>query len=185
MLSPESTLRLGQAIRFSTTKLVDRQGKIVEERNEIEFQGYRLDEMGVPIFLYQIGDWVIQDRIAPVKVEKGDRFCLSRQWSIESAEQKNGGQPLANREGEGGERQFLQIVLQRGAELTELSPPAYQSETGLVVRVKSLRSGARKLSEVSVSEKLFLGSESNGNQRWGVTLESVPRHSLEVIYEWE
>ena len=174
-----------QSVPGSSFAVVDRQGKIVEERNEIEFQGYRLDEMGVPIFLYQIGDWVIQDRIAPVKVEKGDRFCLSRQWSIESAEQKNGGQPLASREGEGGERQFLQIVLQRGAALTELSPPAYQSETGLVVRVKSLRSGARKLSEVSVSEKLFLGSESNGNQRWGVTLESVPRHSLEVIYEWE
>lgn len=125
--------------------------------SNITFGGYRIDESGVPTFLYRFKHWEIEDRI-----ERGDQASLVRTWSL---------LPSGDASLERGVIGF-ELHAHVGKQLRRIGPMSVRDENGLMV---SVISGIDHEGELT---------DDGDRQRWRIALPGTGVHVIRVAYQW-
>ncbi|WP_339908159.1 c-type cytochrome [Symmachiella dynata] len=122
--------------------------------NRYRFGGYKLDNDGIPTFLYRYGPFEIQDRIVP-----SDKQGLRRQLTIVNRHPDKSAPPV-----------WFRANL--GKSLKQQEPLAYKNDHGLTVTMpKELADSG----QIRTSNKL---------SEWIVPIDVVKKTTIEVQYAW-
>ncbi len=148
---------LGKAIEFPkgpVLALVDQEGDAAESK----FGGYKLDEAGVPTFLYRLGDLTIEDRT--VADSNGN---LRRTWRLQGGD---------------GEMHRVAFAPLDGSSVRLVEKNCYRNELGLGVCISRLPGSSVESAAASVA------SDQSGHQRLIYEFEIRSPVTLEVTYSW-
>ena len=126
------------------------------------FQGYRLDDKGVPVFQYRFGKWQIQERIEPVGQDG-----LRRHWDIQTRQSDADG----NLDASGS----LNLCIHQGRDLIMHSPNVLRGG-GLQVTVVSVPQA-----ETRSDARIVKGEKTD---RWILPLSSDDQCTIAVEYKW-
>ena len=155
------------------------EGSVVKDAAKVNFQGYRVGSEGVPVFLYQIGSWRIEDRIEPREIPEGEGRALQRTLRIvEDAGLVNSVGEVSAPETPTRKTDHLIVTLHRGAELRRQSPKQVIDQRGLVVSVSEINQGRQ-----SDLWRLIPATETD-DAVWQVELNGQAERILKVVYQW-
>lgn len=118
------------------------------------FGGYRLDEAGVPVFLYRVGSAAIEDRIVP-EGESG----LRRTLTIEAGSSDQ-------------EESTLWLRVHSAARLEQTTPGSCRSDSGLQMAIDGHPAAAGRL------------RTHEDSMDWIVPLSLEQPQTIEVRYQW-
>ena len=142
--------------REGALEVVDDAQQIAEQRL-IEFAGYRVDQAGIPTFLYRLGPWDIEDRM-----EARDQESLLRTWTIRRSDR-----PAANEN-----ESAISLCPHAARQLKSVRPMSMVDQNGLTVTVTS---EGNHQGEIVRFESL---------QHWLIPLEDKQEQVFKAEYRW-
>ncbi|MEC8474505.1 MAG: hypothetical protein VXZ38_07645, partial [Planctomycetota bacterium] len=150
----------------------------VHPQSLLKFQGYRLDDAGVPTLLYQVAGWQIEDRIEPYREDEQTTWSLHRRWKVvpnSDLEMKE----QAELRGGSSNSSSLQLILHQGTALETLASGVMRTASGLVIRLHAQVNGN------PLKSKSFSVSDQNEQERWMIEISADSEQIVEVSYQWE
>lgn len=124
------------------------------DQGDIQFRGYRVDAAGIPTFLYQYGQFEIEDRLEPA-----DNQSLKRQLKIKHQQSP-------------GTKSTLWFRALTGKTLKPIKPATMKNQAGLSV---SLSKPLAKTGELRTTD-----NETD----WIIPIPTADNTTIEVTYQW-
>ncbi len=150
-------LPAGPSFFFTTHSSRPSSQLAVAEQRLIEFAGYRVDQAGIPTFLYRLGPWDIEDRM-----EARDQESLLRTWTIRRSDR-----PAANEN-----ESAISLCPHAARQLKSVRPMSMVDQNGLTVTVTS---EGNHQGEIVRFESL---------QHWLIPLEDKQEQVFKAEYRW-
>ena len=157
---------------YLTARLPKRSNQPTLEPQPLEFAGYRVDQAGIPTFLYRLGPWDMEDRL-----DAHDAEVLQRTWTVRrsdrpSASEKGSSEKGASENGASENGSAISFCPHAATQLTRVQPMSMVDQNGLMVSL------------------LVDGDQAGGLvdfgslRHWLIPLESKQEQVLKVEYRW-
>ena len=147
-------------------------------QSSLKFQGYRLDDAGVPTLLYQVAGWQIEDCIEPYREDGQATWSLHRRWKVVPGTDLEM-EERADLRGSSNHHSPLQLILHEGTALETLASGAMRTPSGLVIRIHSQVNGN------PLESKSITVSDKEDHERWMIEISADSEQTVEVSYQWD
>ena len=147
-------------------------------QSSLKFQGYRLDDAGVPTLLYQVAGWQIEDRIEPYREDGQTSWSLHRRWKVVPSTDLEM-EDQAELRGSSNNHSPLQLILHEGTASETFASGAMRTPSGLVIRLHS------QVNSNPLESKSITVSGQGEQERWMIEISADSEQTVEVSYQWE